>query len=422
MTPGSHAVGVEVTGSAERRFAGILGLTLMLIIFICASNFYALEEDISIRTWTTYPLLALLLMLLGVPFVPCGSPTNAASLQVAIYDLAPDRSYTVVGGAGAGAVAGAGTGVVAGAGGGAGAGAGAAAAAAAGAAVGVGAVAAVIIGADASGAGGAASNSAGSDQLLLEASPTKAAAAQPRRTITAADINAAAGGGQRHVMLASAIVIPTAAAVAGELTPLQAIQTKRFWALWATFGATVGGDIMVLNIVSSMVKSRGLVPGIASSCVIVVMASDTISRFCSGFAVSKGVSATGLLAFGPVLMATGHLMLAKDLGVGLLYAACVGIGLSDGIMWSVGPLLTSKLFGMRSAGKIFGSVVIAAACFALLLSLVVEPAVYQQHTAPNMTDCIGEACFAASHYTAAGIGVAATMCAVWLHIALEDST
>lgn len=420
MTPGPHAVGVEVTGSAERRFAGILGLTLVLIIFICASNFYALEEDISIRTWTTYPLLALLLMLLGVPFVPCGSPTNAASLQVAIYDLAPGRSNAVVGGAvaGAGTVAGVGAGAVASLGPGPGPGPGAAAVAVAV----VGAVAGVIIGADASGAGGAASNLAGSDQLLLEASPTKAAAAQPRQTITAADINAAAGGGQRHAMLASAIVIPAAAAAADELTPLQAIQTKRFWALWATFGATVGGDIMVLNIVSSMVKSRGLVPGIASSCVIVVMASDTISRFCSGFAVSKGVSATGLLAFGPVLMAMGHLMLAKDFGVGLLYAACVGIGLSDGIMWSVGPLLTSKLFGMRSAGKIFGSVVIAAACFALLLSLVVEPAVYQQHTAPNMTDCIGEACFAASHYTAAGIGVAATMCAAWLHIALKDST
>lgn len=420
MTPGSHAVGVEVTGSAERRFAGILGLTLVLIIFICASNFYALEEDISIRTWTTYPLLALLLMLLGVPFVPCRSPTNAASLQVAIYDLAPGRSNAVVAGTDAGVGAGAGADADAGAGVGAGMVAGTSAAA--GAAVGASAVAGVIIGADASGAGGAASNSAGSDQLLLEASPTKAAAAQPRRTITAADINAAAGGGQRHAMLASAIAIPAAAAAAGELTPLQAIQTKRFWALWATFGATVGGDIMVLNIVSSMVKSRGLVPGVASSCVIVVMASDTISRFCSGFAVSKGVSATGLLAFGPVLMATGHLMLAKDLGVGLLYAACVGIGLSDGIMWSVGPLLTSKLFGMRSAGKIFGSVVIAAACFALLLSLLVEPAVYQQHTAPNMTDCIGGACFAASHYTAAGIGVAATMCAAWLHIALKDST
>lgn len=401
MTPGSHAVGVEFTGRAERRFAGILGLTLVLIIFICASNFYALEEDISIRTWTTYPLLALLLMLLGVPFGSCGSPTNAASLQGAIYDLAPGRSHAVVGGT---------AGIVAGT------------HAAAGAVAAAAAVVDVIIGADASGTGGAASNSAGSDQLLLEASSTKAAAAQPRRTITAADINAVAGGGKRHAMLASAIAIPTAAAAVGELTPLQAIQTKRFWALWATFGATVGGDIMVLNIVSSMVKSRGLVPGIASSCVIVVMASDTISRFCSGFAVSKGVSATGLLAFGPVLMVTGHLMLAKDLGVGLVYAACVGIGLSDGIMWSVGPLLTSKLFGMRSAGKIFGSVVIAAACFALLLSLVVEPAVYQQHTAPNMTDCIGEACFAASHYTAAGIGIAAIMCAVWLHIALKDST
>lgn len=33
----------------ERRFAGILGLTLMLIVFICTSNFFALEMDLSIR-------------------------------------------------------------------------------------------------------------------------------------------------------------------------------------------------------------------------------------------------------------------------------------------------------------------------------------------------------------------------------------
>ena len=37
-----------------------------------------------------------------------------------------------------------------------------------------------------------------------------------------------------------------------ELSPLQALQTLRFWSLWLIFGVTVGGDIMVLNILSSM--------------------------------------------------------------------------------------------------------------------------------------------------------------------------
>ena len=117
-------------------------------------------------------------------------------------------------------------------------------------------------------------------------------------------------------------------------------------------------------------------------------------------------------------MAVAHLMLAKDRGIGLLYAACIVIGLSDGILWSIGPLLTSKLFGMQSAGRIFGSVVIAAACFALLLSLGVEPAVYQHHTAPNTTDCAGDACFAVSHYVAASLGSAAVLIAAHLHLTL----
>ena len=45
---------------------------------------------------------------------------------------------------------------------------------------------------------------------------------------------------------------------------------------------------------------------------------------------------------GPIFMAAAHLMLVRDRGTGLLYFACIVIGLSDGILWSLGPLLTSK--------------------------------------------------------------------------------
>jgi hypothetical protein len=145
------------------------------------------------------------------------------------------------------------------------------------------------------------------------------------------------------------------------------------------------------------------------------MAADTVSRFVSGFVVSKGVPITALLLFSPLLMAAGHLMLVRDVGVGMLYAACVFIGLSDGVCWSLSPLLVSKLFGLKSAGKIFGAVVLSAACFALLLSFWVQPTVYQKH-AQNATDCVGDVCFATSHWVAAAFGSVAVVVSGLLHV------
>jgi hypothetical protein len=121
--------------------------------------------------------------------------------------------------------------------------------------------------------------------------------------------------------------------------------------------------------------------------VILVMAADTLNRFVAGVLVSNGIQLTTLLPLGPILMVIGHMMLAKNVGVWVLYTACIVIGLSDGICWSIGPLLVAHLFGLKAAGKIFGAIVLAAACFALLLSLGVEPAVYQQHGAlPSLTE------------------------------------
>merc|ERR1712190_408263 len=110
-------------------------------------------------------------------------------------------------------------------------------------------------------------------------------------------------------------------------------------------------------------------------CVIVVMGFDTFSRFLSGFSVGKGVPPTKLLICGPLFMVLGELLLQFSDGVGQLYVACAVFGLSDGIMWSLGPLLTGKSFGLRSAGRNFGFVVLGAATFALLLGFGLEPAI-----------------------------------------------
>ena len=110
------------------------------------------------------------------------------------------------------------------------------------------------------------------------------------------------------------------------------------------------------------------------------------------------------------------LLAAADTDTGM-YVACIVLGLSDGIMWSLGPLLTGKLFGMKHSGKNFGMVVLAAAIFALALSLSLEPRVYQAHVSAGGKECFGKACFALTHYVCAALGVGALLAVGSLHSA-----
>jgi len=203
------------------------------------------------------------------------------------------------------------------------------------------------------------------------------------------------------------------------LGPHEAVQTRRFWALFVAFGITVGTDIMNLNLLASLVKSRGMEPVVAYFCVIVVMGCDAPMRFLSGFSVGKGVSPTGLLICGPILMIFAQMLLASSHSVGALYAACVLIGASDGIMWGLGPLLSSKAFGLASAGRNFGFVVLGAACFTLVLSFGLEPTVYQAHTPPGANVCTGHGCFQATLWVSANLGLIGAVAAMVLHVQME---
>jgi len=205
------------------------------------------------------------------------------------------------------------------------------------------------------------------------------------------------------------------------LGPHEAVRTIKFWALFTAFGITVGADIMTLNLLASLVKSRGIMPMVTYFGVIVVMGSDTYLRFLSGFSVGKGVSPTGLLICGPILMILGEVLLASSHSVGTLYAACVLVGASDGIMWGLGPLLSGMAFGLRSAGRNFGFVVMGAACFTLLLSFGLEPTVYQAHTPPDAKVCTGHGCFGATLWASAGLGLVGTAAAVVLHFQMRPS-
>merc|ERR1719464_1895709 len=118
-------------------------------------------------------------------------------------------------------------------------------------------------------------------------------------------------------------------------------------------------------------------------------------------------------------MALGEVFLATSHSAVNLYLACVVIGISDGIMWSLGPLLTGKAFGLVSAGRNFGFIVLAAAAFTIILSFGLEPTVYQAHVPDGQTACKGHGCFGATFWTAAALGIAGAGAALFLHRAMQ---
>lgn len=187
-----------------------------------------------------------------------------------------------------------------------------------------------------------------------------------------------------------------------------------FWALWLLFGATVGVAITTLNTLSSIAASRGEDHSVGAFAVILLTSSDTFSRFVSGFVVGRGAPATTVFTLGPVLGIAGQALLVASGDVNAMYAACVLVGLSDGVMWTLGPLYTGKLFGLPAAGRNFGLVILSAAAWGLALSLYVEPLFFYRH-AQGGVDCYGAKCFEGLHFVSIGALVAAFAAACFLH-------
>lgn len=186
-----------------------------------------------------------------------------------------------------------------------------------------------------------------------------------------------------------------------------------FWSHFLAFGIVVGVDLMTLNILSAIVTSRSMEHETAGVLVVIQMGFDTAGRLASGFLVGR-FSLTHLLILSPCFSVVGQILLAGGSSIGL-YIACAMLGLSDGIMWTMGPLFVGKAFGLERVGRHFGITVLSAALFQATLSLGLEPFVYQQHTSPGETDCVGSSCFAATHWTACANACVAVAAALHVH-------
>lgn len=203
------------------------------------------------------------------------------------------------------------------------------------------------------------------------------------------------------------------------LMPREVVKKGTFWCLWFVFGICVASYIMTVNNMVSLAINRGATAEPGRVCVILATGFDTFSRFTSGFAMGHDISPTKLFALGPVLFLLAQLILALTSDVVFLYIMCVPLGLGHGLMWTIGPFLSGKAFGLKAAGKNFGMIVLGAATFALTLMLGVVAAVKQAHIQPGEQVCVGPDCYRLSHIVTASLDGLALGLAICLHHLLK---
>lgn len=110
------------------------------------------------------------------------------------------------------------------------------------------------------------------------------------------------------------------------------------------------------------------------------------------------------LPFVPVclLMALAHLLVAGHRRA-LLVPACALCGFAFGALAALNPVVLSTLYGSRSFGAIYTTIMLAAAAGSLLLSSVLAVVIYARATADGEPVCVGAGCFRATALTCAAL-------------------
>lgn len=142
-------------------------------------------------------------------------------------------------------------------------------------------------------------------------------------------------------------------ATTNSLTRQQALQTRTFWVLFAVFGLLSFSlyGLMVHSV--SLLQDRGMSPAEAvlgaSTIGITIMLARVITGYLCDriFAPRVAIVAFALSTVGLIILATGAVNLAA-------YGALVLIGFSIGAEIDMMTFLTTRYFGIRHFGEIYG--------------------------------------------------------------------
>jgi len=200
-----------------------------------------------------------------------------------------------------------------------------------------------------------------------------------------------------------------AAVAPAAVTVRQAVRTASFWHLAIAVATSISANVMVMNLLSTIVKDRHFADhaSVGRGCTVLTMSMDTLMRGGVGYTtfVHTGIPKQLFLKLGAGLAVLAQLAFAID-APALVFVGCALAGVSDGVIWAVAPWLVGKLFGTANSAAIFGLVIFLTAIVTASLSFGLQPALYDSHIAAGATECSGIECFRSTHFSAAAVSVA----------------
>uniref|UniRef100_A0A1D1Z3U2 Putative transporter MCH1 n=1 Tax=Anthurium amnicola TaxID=1678845 RepID=A0A1D1Z3U2_9ARAE len=182
-------------------------------------------------------------------------------------------------------------------------------------------------------------------------------------------------------------------------TLLQAMRTINFWLMFLAMACGMGSGLATVNNIGQIGHSLGYTSTETNTLVSLWSIWNFLGRFGAGyisdyFLLSKGCARPLFIAITLAIMSIGHVVISSGMPAAL-YVGSIFVGLCYGCQWSLAPIITSEIFGLKHMGTIFNMICIASPIGSYILSVKVVGYIYDKKvgTLSDLRACTGDHCF-----------------------------
>ncbi|KAJ0441109.1 putative major facilitator superfamily domain, MFS transporter superfamily [Helianthus annuus] len=185
-----------------------------------------------------------------------------------------------------------------------------------------------------------------------------------------------------------------------EMNLLQAMSTINFWLLFLAMVCTSWSALATINNITQVGESLDYSTIEINTIVSLWSIWNFLGRFVGGFVSDLFIHRYGLgrplfFSLTQLTMVVGYLIIALS---GNLYIGSVIVGVCFGSQWSLMPIITLEIFGVKHTGTIFNSIGAAIPIGSYIFSVQVIGKIYDKEAQATGGLCHGLHCFMLSYF------------------------
>ncbi|GLT46387.1 hypothetical protein SLA2020_201440 [Shorea laevis] len=203
-----------------------------------------------------------------------------------------------------------------------------------------------------------------------------------------------------------------------ESSPTDSMRTWNFWLIFVATVCGMGSGLATINNISQIGESLSYTTIAVNSLVSLWSIWNFLGRFSAGYVSDALLHKRGwprpiFMAITLGIMSIGHLIVASGFP-GNLYIGSVLVGICYGSQWSLMPIISSEIFGVRHFGTIFNTIAIASPVGSYIFSVRVIGYFYDKEASGEDNSCYGTRCFMISFLIMASVAAFGCLVAVFL--------